>query len=357
VHRSADEPGDVLARLGDRLAAAADADEITELVLPVVLAELTRALHADGASLVLVDGSTIVGEESRNPGPGSAVQWPLRFGGAEVGRLTVSRRGGFEGSEREVLDRLAGQAAVAAHTVLLERRLRRSREQVVLAREEERRRLRRDLHDGVGPSLAAVALQLETARDLTTDHPAAAATLLDRLTPRVQALVGDVRALVLELRPPTLDELGLSTAVRELAARLSTAETQVEADDVDLGLLPAAVEVAAYRIAGEAATNAVRHARAARVRIELRREAEVLVVSVDDNGSGLAPDGHGSRPGGGLGIASIRQRVEEIGGNVTMASGFGGTILTAALPAGSGPLGLDSLDAAAPQRRDRLAAT
>jgi signal transduction histidine kinase len=124
-----------------------------------------------------------------------------------------------------VLDRLAGQAAVAAHTVLLERRLRRSREQVVLAREEERRRLRRDLHDGVGPSLAAVALQLETARDLTTDHPAAAATLLDRLTPRIQALVGDVRALVLELRPPTLDELGLSTAVRELAARLSTGPT------------------------------------------------------------------------------------------------------------------------------------
>ena len=358
VHRSPDEPVDVLARLGDRLGAAADADEIADLVLPVVLAELTRVLHADGASLALADGSTIGTAVPFDPSVPTQ-HLSLRHGGDPVGTLTVARADGFDTGERQLLDRLAGQAAVAAHTVLLERRLRLARQEVVLAREEERRRLRRDLHDGVGPSLAAVALQLETARDLATDDPAASAVLLDRLTPRVNALVADVRALVHELRPPTLDELGLAPAVGELAARLSNAGTRVEATALALGPLPAAVEVAAYRIAGEAATNAVRHADAGLVRIELHRDADGLVVRVDDDGAGLAPVDTAGRPGSGVGIASMRQRIEEVGGSLRIASGGGGTTITAILPAPAipDPARPEAGDGSAPPLADRMAVT
>ena len=202
------------------------------------------------------------------------------FSGEPFGTLEVTRDGGFGTTERELLDRWAAQAAVAVHTVLLAREARRSRELVVMTREEERRRLRRDLHDGVGPSLAALALQVETARDLAADDPDAAAGLLSTLAPRINAVVADVRSLVHELRPPTLDELGLAGATRELAARLSgPARVDVEAEG--LGSLPAAVEVAAYRIAGEAVTNAVRHSGAGAIRVRLCREADALVTARD----------------------------------------------------------------------------
>src|SRR3712207_5196225 len=118
------------------------------------------------------------------------------------------------------LEHLSRQAAVAVHSVLLTREARRARQLVVAAREEERRRLRWDLHDGIAPSIAALALQAETARDLVGENPAAATQILDRLVPRLNGAVADVRSLVHELRPPTLDELGLAGAVAELGGRL-----------------------------------------------------------------------------------------------------------------------------------------
>ena len=116
------------------------------------------------------------------------------------------------------------------------------------AREEERRRLRWDLHDGVGPAIAGLALQAETARDLVADDPVAATAILDRLVPRLNGAVADVRAIVHELRPPTLDELGLAGAVRELATRFAVRGRRVDADVSELGELPAAVDLAAYWI-------------------------------------------------------------------------------------------------------------
>lgn len=333
VHGDVDEPYAVLARLGDRLGAAEDPEHLAEQVLPSVVEQVCRSLRARGAQLVLADGS--VASYGSGPEDGTALEVPLEYAGLQVGRLSVTRAGGFGWDDKRALDRLGRQAAVAAHTVLLAREARQAREEIVVAREEERRRLRRDLHDGVGPSLAAVALQVETARDLTAEDPAAAATLLDRLVPRLNAAVADVRALVNDLRPPTLDELGLASAARELAGRLSTSSTRVEVDVDDLGELPAAVEVAAYRITAEAVTNAVRHAGAARVDVRLYRSGDDMIVEVADDGRGIAPpaDGAARQDGAGVGLGSMRERAEELGGTLGVTAGTaGGTCVRAVLP-------------------------
>ena len=332
VHGDEDEPYAVLARLGDRLGAAEDPDHLADSVLPSVLEQVCRSLRARGAQLVLADGS--VARHGSLPDEGARLEIPLEYGGRQLGRLELARPGGFGWDAERALGRLGQQAAVAAHTVLLAREARQAREEIVLAREEERRRLRRDLHDGVGPSLAAVALQVETARDLAAEDPDAAISLLDRLVPRLNAAVADVRALVNDLRPPTLDELGLASAVRELAGRLTTAGTHVEVGVDVLGELPAAVEVAAYRIAAEAVTNAVRHAGASRVDVRLRRDGLDLVVEVADDGLGFEPGALAGRDdGSGVGLPSMHARAEELGGTLAVDAGpSGGSCVRAVLP-------------------------
>lgn len=329
VHGAAEEPYAVLARLGDRLGAAASPDELADSVLPSVVEQVAHALRARKVVLALRDGSvTTHSAATADVLEGeSDLEVTLEYAGEGLGTLSAWRPGGFSWNEQRVMGGLARQAAVAAHTVLLAREARRAREAVVLAREEERRRLRRDLHDGVGPSLAALALQVETARDLSTDDPSAATALLDRLVPHINATVADVRAVVHELRPPMLDELGLGAAVREVATSLSTPTTRVRSSAGDLGELPAAVEVAAFRIAGEAMANAVRHSGASEVEVLLSRVNGTLRIEVSDNGSGVraeAPQG--------VGTGSMSARAEELGGHLDISSGARGTHVTAVLP-------------------------
>lgn len=210
--------------------------------------------------------------------------------------------------------------------------LQRSRERLVAAREEERRRLRRDLHDGLGPALAGAALKIEAAENVLATEPRAAADLLETARSEIQGAVADVRRLVHSLRPPVLDELGLVRAVREQAERLSVGDhpqVDVEGPD-DLESLPAAVEVAAYGIALEAMTNAARHAdaRMCLVRIALNGG---LVLEISDDGRGL-PDDYRT----GVGMASMRERAEELGGTCEIEGVDGrGTRVLALLPLGS----------------------
>jgi signal transduction histidine kinase len=208
--------------------------------------------------------------------------------------------------------------------------LRRSREGLVSAREEERRRLRRDLHDGVGPQLAALMLELETAGDLVSYNPEAAA-LMAKLSKRAREIVSDVRHSVHALRPPALDELGLMEALREGANQYGLAglHVSVEAPE-ELSDLPAAVEVACYRIVQEALANVVRHARASHcsIRILLDEEAGALKVEVEDDGRGIQ---HGARAG--VGMISMRERTEELGGRcIVKPLAGGGTLVEALLP-------------------------
>ena len=210
------------------------------------------------------------------------------------------------------------------------RELQRSRESLVSAREEERRRLRRDLHDGVGPQLAALMLELETASDLVSDNPEASA-LIAKLSKRAREIVSDVRHSVHALRPPALDELGLMGALREAAIQYGPAGLHVSVENTgELSHLPAAVEVACYRIVQEALANVVRHARAnhCSVRIRLDEETGALIVEVEDDGRGIREDDRA-----GVGMISMRERTEELGGRcVVKPLAGGGTLLRAVLP-------------------------
>jgi signal transduction histidine kinase len=183
---------------------------------------------------------------------------PLPFAGETIGRLIWQDRtgGGLRPDERRLLSDLTRQVAVAVRAVLLTQAWHTSRQRLVAAREEERRRLRRDLHDGLGPTLAGIALGIDTARRAGAPD-GATAELLDTLRETTEAAVGDIRRIVYDLRPPILDELGPAGAVREQAVRLGAADITVPDT---LPALPAAVDVAAYRIAVEALTNASRHA-------------------------------------------------------------------------------------------------
>jgi signal transduction histidine kinase/sensor domain CHASE-containing protein len=208
--------------------------------------------------------------------------------------------------------------------------LQRSRESLVSAREEERRRLRRDLHDGVGPQLAALMLELETASDLVSDNLEASA-LMAKLSERAGEIVSDVRHSVHALRPPALDELGLVGALREGAMQYGPSGLRVLVEDPEeLSHLPAAVEVACYRVAQEALANVVRHARASNcsIRIRVDEEAGALSVEVEDDGRGIREDDRA-----GVGMISMRERTEELGGRCTVKPlAGGGTLVRALLP-------------------------
>ncbi len=328
VHDDVEEPHVALARLGDRLAAASDPEELSTRVLPAVVEQVTRSLRASGAELTLVDGTIAVfGSPIEADATVGVTRIPLTYGGVHSGELVVQRAGGLDASDRRVLARLATQAAVAAHTVLLAHHVQRAREAIVVAREEERRRLRRDLHDDIGPALAALALQAEAALTLASDDPSASAALVARLVPRLNAAVGDLRALVHDLRPPTLDEFGLAAAVSEFAARMSTPEVSVRAEVGDLPELSAALDVAAYRIVGEAVTNAVRHADASQVVVSLTVTGTILDVVVTDDGSGLPAE-----PVPGLGLGSMQLRAEELGGELTVSATSAGVAVVARIP-------------------------
>ncbi len=215
--------------------------------------------------------------------------------------------------------------------------LQRSRLRLVTAREEERRRLRRDLHDGLGPELASMTLQTEAARDYLTADPSRSDALLADLTAQLQAATAEIRRLVYELRPPALDDLGLATALRTLAARYDHEAPDglsvvVEASAFPRSL-PAAAEVAAYRICQEALTNVVRHARARHCTLELvlaneKERSAALSVEIRDDGCGLPVDRRA-----GVGLASMRERAAELGGTCSIESvPTGGTRVMAILP-------------------------
>ncbi|NUP63092.1 MAG: two-component sensor histidine kinase, partial [Nonomuraea sp.] len=244
------------------------------------------------------------------------------------GELIVGLRAGehrLAPADARVLALLAVPLAAAVHATGLSVELQRSREHIVAAREEERRRLRRDLHDGLGPVLTGVVYQADAAGNLIANgSPGQAAELVARLRGQVTGAIEDIRRLVYGLRPPALDELGLVGAVRQQADHLAL-DVAVDAPE-DLSRLSAAVEVAAYRIVTEALSNAVRHAGAVRadVRITLADRLEIEVV---DRGG----DGTGDWRAG-VGLRSMRERAAELGGTCHAGPYDGGGRVLARLP-------------------------
>ncbi|MDQ1603385.1 MAG: hypothetical protein QOE01_1230, partial [Actinomycetota bacterium] len=315
------EPYEVLSELGSRLEAAGD----VEALLGGTAAQLAD-LGLGRVAIRSDDGRLLVGSM-----PGGAVTVPLHAYGSRVGELRYDPPGHSmaEGEQRLLTD-LARQLGAVLHARGLTDALQSARERLVTGREEERRRLRRDLHDGIGPALAGLTFKAETARALLPEGSPDLATRLEVLTEEIRAIVLDVRRVVEGLRPPALDELGLVAAVRQAVERVAgSSGVQVAVSAGPLTELSAAVDLAAYHIALEAVSNAVRHSCGSRALVRFEQRESSLVVTVTDDGVGL-------RPGGptGNGLATMRERAAELGGRVELVPRGPGLRLVAELPIG-----------------------
>jgi signal transduction histidine kinase len=325
-----DDPYAVLSRLGHQMEASTAprdllsslAETIAEtLKLPYVAIAVPRSASAPPSISATYGRYAPI-----------AVRLPLSYQSACVGELLVAARSSaepFTPAEQRLLADIARQAGVVVHAAALSSALQQSREHLVTTREEERRRIRRDLHDGLGPTLASHAYGLDAVLDLIDQDPAAAKRLVSDLKSQTQTTLTDIRRLVYALRPPALDELGLVAALQGLLSELGDGlQIRVEASPAILPPLSAAVEVAAYRIAAEAVTNAARHAHAQHCRVRLAASPTELTVDVSDDGRGLPS---GPRPG--VGLASMRERAAELGGTCTIQPNPpGGTRVLAHLP-------------------------
>jgi signal transduction histidine kinase len=323
----------VFARVGARFERLDEA----EALLPELVETIAGSLRLDYVSIEVAraDGPAMTAsfgsQAERAP-----LLFPLRFQGVEVGRLrlTPRRHEQLSKAETAMLVELAPHIALACHAVTVMDELAASRADLVSAREEERRLLGRNLHDGLGPSLAAMVLQLEALGDVVDGDRRNLRPEVARLGERAKAMVAEVREMAYSLRPPPLEQLGLVAALRERALDFSTAngtrgglEVRVESA-ADLSRLPAGVEVAAYRVAVEALANTARHASATTCSVRLRLEKRSLEVEVVDDGIGITAE---QRTG--IGITSMRERAAELGGRfmIGVAPG-GGTRVVATLP-------------------------
>ena len=325
-------PRTVVAELRRLDSATTPSEALTENL--GVLCRRLRLVHA-AIELPSTNGERPVLASVGEPRGGSRVEVDLVMGGASIGLLSLEAdqlRDPFGRGDSRLLEDVGAQVGALVQAVLANRELQRSRQDLVTAREEERRRLRRDLHDGLGPSLATMVMRLESAQELIATDPGEAAELLEGLADLAHGDIAEVRRLVDGLRPAALDQLGLVSALRQRAGLHEHAvgsrglTWSVEADE-DLDPLPAAVEVAAYRIALEAVTNAVRHSQARACTVQLRQEGRHLRVRIEDDGVGLAE----GRPAG-VGMLSMEERAEEVGGTCTVASDGRGTVVEAMLP-------------------------
>jgi two-component system NarL family sensor kinase len=325
-----DDPAGVLAELGERMQAVMLPDD----VLPVVVQTVASSLRLPYVAIDLADarGELRVTAEHGTP-IGTVHTETLSHHGADIGRLRVSERGRddpLEPADLELLRSLAREIGPAVQAVRLHTDLLRSRAEVVALREDERRRLRRDLHDGLGPALAAIGLKAGlAAREVPAES--AARGLLGEIDNEVKTSLGDIRRLVEALRPPALDELGLLGAVRSRATALAGSLTIDVTGDEPIGPLPAAVETAAYRIVVEAITNAVRHSAGTRCIVSVSIVEDALELSVRDDGGGLVPE---RTPG--VGLRSMQERAAEVGGTLSVRSADIGTVVSGRLPLGLG---------------------
>jgi signal transduction histidine kinase len=318
-----DEPFAVVSRIASHLETSADPEQLLEHVLSSIVSALRLpgarvTLEAtDGTSRVIAVGTDVVGVDDR---------FPLVYQGNALGELAVTRRPGqtaLATDEARLLAHTATQAAAAAQELLLREQLLRSRERVIGVAEEERRRLRQDLHDGLGPLLTAAASRVDACHGFLDRDNNRVAALLDDIRGDLTEGIGDLRRLVNSLRPVVLDELGLAEAVRQRCDRSAVPATLHIAGD--LPALPAAVEITAYRIIAEALTNVARHSRARACTVTLRVDDGLVIEVVDDGADDAA-----WRPG--VGLTSMRERATELGGRFMAGPEAAGGRVFAVLP-------------------------
>jgi signal transduction histidine kinase len=336
-----DDPYRAIARLGEQLQTSIGSEDVLEVIVGTV----AQALRLPYAAIELADATddTLTAVHGTRPADAtSLLRLLLVYRGDTIGHLLLAPRSpgeSFGDADLRLLGDLARQAGPAVQSVRLTADLRRSRERLVTALEEERRRLQRDLHDGLGPTLAGALMKLEAARSRLDRSTGEADRLLGELAEDTRRTIDEVRRLTYDLRPPALDQLGLVGALRERAADFSTA--RADALEIEIvaptGLppLPAAVEVAAYRIGLEALTNVTRHSGAGRATLRLELRDGALDVEITDDGRGIGTNGNA-----GVGHRSMRERAEELGGRLELGqTDRRGTRVHARLPLRSVPGG------------------
>ena len=316
-----------------------------------VMSSVAPHLHAEGSSFAAVATSLAqtfrmpyvavldiagrtLGESGDPVEPRHRVT--LRHADQDVGTLVLGLRPGertLSAKDARGVDLLSASLALAVHATALTEEVRVSRERIVTAVEEERRRLRRELHDDLGPVLTGLALASDAAANLRATDPARADALVARTQQEARQAIDSVRRVVDALRPPVLDELGLVGALRrrieELSYRSDGSRLAVRLASDPMPELPAALEVAVYRVATEALTNVARHAQASSASITLRCADELEVEVVDDGGAG-----RDWRPG--VGLSGMRQRIDELGGRLEAGPVAAGGRVLATFPLAAG---------------------
>ncbi|MEV0532503.1 histidine kinase [Kitasatospora sp. NPDC050463] len=343
-------PYQVVRALAERLSRAVSPADAPPLLCDTVV----DALGLPGARVVLHTSSGPHELASVGViGPNSQV-FPLSYEGSVIGDLYAPPRAGqpvLDAQDHEVLRFLADQAAPAIASLRMYEEVQSGRRQIVLAREEERRRLRHDLHDGLGPTLSGLRLGIDTARAAVPEDSPAARSLRAVSAGIGQAIV-ELRRITEGLAPAALAGEGLAQALRRLVAGLDGERVRLSLvlDPDPPPALPAAVEVAVLRIGGEALNNVLRHSGATEARLTLRVRPHEVVIEARDDGRGfpdVAGDGSGgggtggaagggqggvARSGSGLGLRSMTERAEELGGGFTAVNHPGGALVRAVLP-------------------------
>jgi signal transduction histidine kinase len=319
VYGTRRDPVAAMSAVGQRLAG----DDLSG-----VAGALRETLRLSYVAIEKPDGSIASGGEPT----ASSQTWALAYDGKPVGSLVVGPRHGerrLSRSDQRVMDLVAAPIAIVLHAQVLTEDLKASRERVIDAAEEERTRLRRELHDSLGPLLTGAALKADSIGLAARHRPERAESLANELAEQLRQSVEAVRRLAYGLRPAALDELGLVGALREEGSRLSPVKVIVEAPE-SLPTLPSSVEVAAYRIAAEALTNVVRHSDAKLASVRLTTDDGTLKMIITDDGSS---NGTWSP---GLGLNSIQLRASEVGGSCEAGPTADGGRVTAILPLGAG---------------------
>jgi len=319
------DPPDPLAAVR-RVGAEVSATEADPL--PAVVRAVAEAVQARYVAVVGADG-VVLAETGENGRP-RLVQ-PLSVGGEHLADLVVvpGARGRGAAPDPRVLEAVAAPIAVVVHARRLDREVAAARSRALTATLDERARLRRDLHDGLGPSLSGMVLGLDAVSARLASDPGSAAEVTGRLRIEAEQAVEEVRRIIDALRPSALDGRGLVPALRERAAAVGLRRgvtVEVAAPD-PMPPLSGPVEEAAFRIAEEAVTNVVRHAGATHCLVRVTVGADLLVAVCDD-GRGV-PD---QPRGDGVGLTSMRQRAEALGGSLEVQSNGSGTAVCARLP-------------------------
>lgn len=322
IYGEAADPAALVARFGDRIGDLEPGPAgLRELAgaLRRVLRLASVEIRADSLPTAAVSGR----------GGGEPVSLPLRAGAAVVGELIVRPPGSQRLDRRTLraLDAVTGLLAAAVRLVESHGVLEEAREVLVSVRAEERRMLRRELHDGLGPALAGIGYGLAAVANLVPRDAERAADLLAELSEELNQRVRAVRRLADDVMPSPLDSRTLRDAVAELVARFDSESTRVILLGGDVGPVPASVAEAAYFIVAEAVTNAARHAWAGTIEVALEREESDLQLRVIDDGRGIA-----ATDAPGIGLRSMRERAELVGGDVRVESASVGTVVAARLP-------------------------